>query len=91
MGGKARDWIGCFVAALAAAVAGAVFGRMIGCFRVFGDEEWLKWVPAGFRKFPEWCFGLLSVLPLLVVCGILRLTLLSVLPAPRWQRRWPVA
>lgn len=86
MSGKARDWTGCFVAALAAAVAGAVFGRVVGCFRIFEDEEWLRWGVADFRKFPEWYFGLLSVVPLLVVCRILRLTLFSVLPAPRRQR-----
>jgi energy-converting hydrogenase Eha subunit A len=86
MGWKARDWTGCFVAALAAAVAGAVFGRMSGCFRIFENEEWLRWGAADFRKFPEWYFGLLSVVPLLVVCGILRHTLFRVLPAPRRQR-----
>jgi multisubunit Na+/H+ antiporter MnhB subunit len=59
---------------------------MSGCFRIFEDEEWLRWGPADFQKFPEWCFGLLSVVPLLVVCGILRLTLFRVLPAPRRQR-----
>lgn len=74
------------MAALAAAAAGAVFGRMSGCFRVFEDEEWLRWGSADFRKLPEWYFGLLSVVPLAVVCGILRLTLFRVLPAPLRQR-----
>lgn len=86
MSWKARDWTGCFVAALAAAVAGAVFGRMSGCYSILEAEEWLMWASADFRKFPEWYFGLLSVVPLMVVCGILRLTLFRVLPAPRLQR-----
>lgn len=86
MSWRARDWSGCFVVALAAAVAGAVFGRMSGCLLIFENEEWLRRGPADFRKFPEWYFGLLSVVPLAVVCGILRLTLFRVLPAPRRQR-----
>jgi hypothetical protein len=83
---KARDWIGCFVAALAAAVAGAVFGRMIGLAPGVLGEGWMKMGSLDFKQEPHWYYGVTSFLPLVVLCVILRLTLFKEFPASRRQR-----
>lgn len=74
------------MAALAAAVAGAVFGRMSGFFPESWDEEWLKWGWLDFRECPECYFGLVSFPPLLAICVVLRFTLFKEFAAPRKQR-----
>jgi hypothetical protein len=75
MSWKARDWIVCFVAALAAAVAGAVFGRMMGLDPGGLGWDWMKLGTLDFKQEPHWYYAVVSFLPLLVMCVILRLTL----------------
>jgi hypothetical protein len=86
MSWKARDWTGCFVAALAAAVAGAVFGRMMGLDRGGLGQGWMKMGIVEMKEVPHFYCGVVSFLPLLVMCVILRLTLFKEFPAPRRQR-----
>ena len=74
------------MAALAAAVAGAVFGRMSGLNPWFIGAGWTKLGSLDFKEEPHWYFGVASFLPLLVLCGVLRLTLFNDFPAPRRQR-----